>query len=334
MRKAALPLLILIAVAAYVGHWFYVAGRVPEAVADWAEGLRANGFDVRYGAIDVGGFPLKLAISVADVAIEGRLGDLGWAWTGPKVTALARPWRFDRLLIALPPVHALVLTQAGRASRVDLGQDTNQIAVVAGGDGLEVLGFDATGLRLADETGATIAAATFKLRYEAEGEDGGENLGLQIERLLLPEAPAGFPTQVASFTTVLALAGDIPAGPMREALGAWRDSGGTIDARRFHLVWGALDVEGDGTLALDALFRPIAAWNLRVAGYAEALESAVAAGAMEPAPATAARAVLDLAAKPDAAGGPTRADIALTVQDGTVYVGPIAVGRVGPLVLD
>jgi hypothetical protein len=334
MRRLVLPLLLVVAVAAYVGHWFWVAGRVPGEIAAWAHGLRARGYDVAYGSVDVGGFPLKLDIAVADVEVAGALGHLGWRWSGPRVTALARPWRFDRLLLSLPPVHDLVLDQAGREHRIAIAQDSGQIAVVAEDGRIAALGLDAVGLRLADEAGSVIAATALKLRFEAKDDEAtGDSLGVQVERLVLPAAPAAFPAEIASFTAVASLSGAIPPGPVRHAVAAWRDAGGTVEVPRFHLVWGTLDVEGDGTLSLDSLLRPIAAWRMRVAGYAGALQAAAARGAMDPAEAVAVRAALDLAAKPDEAGGPPRAEVAVTIQDGTVYVGPIAVGDVAPLPL-
>jgi hypothetical protein len=289
---------------------------------------------VRYGEVVVGGFPLKIDVVVADVAIGGSLDDVAWTWSAPTVGALLRPWRFDGLLLALPPAHDLVLVQGGREHRVALGQATNQIALVSDDGQLSVLGFDATGLSLADTEGTAIAVADMKLRVERRDDDGAVNLGVQIGGLDLPAAPPEFPQTLTSMTLVASLVGNLPGGPPRAALAAWRDAGGTVETERFHLIWGQLDLKGDGTLALDDAFRPIGAFHLDVAGYAQAIQSAVAAGLLEPTAGSAVRAVLDLIAKPAAEGGAARADVALSLQDGTVFVGPVAVGKVAPLPIE
>ena len=338
MRKFVFPLVLLVAVAAYVGHWFYVAAQVEGAVADWAKDNRRQGRDVRYGAIETAGFPFKLRIAVADVEISGALKDIGWTWRAPMLRVLLRPWGFDRILLTLPPAHELILEQAGRRYDVAIAQDSNQVAIVTDDGALAVLGLDALGLRMSDETGAAFAARTLKVRLEQGDDDGdgdgGATLGLQVESLRLPEAPPGFPNEIASLTAIARLLGGIPPGEVRASLATWREAGGTVETPRLHLVWGELDVEGDGALALDAAFRPIGAFRLKLAGYALMLAAGAATGVLEPFEATAIRAALDLVAKPGEDGGRPRAEIAVSAQDGVIYVGPIAVGKLAPLPLD
>ena len=56
LPNAAVVVAVLVAAAAgWAGYWHYIAARVPEGLAAWAQEQRVQGFVVRYGAVEVGG---------------------------------------------------------------------------------------------------------------------------------------------------------------------------------------------------------------------------------------------------------------------------------------
>ncbi len=128
-------------------------------------------------------------------------------------------------------------------------------------------------------------------------------------------------------TTVTGLPGqDVSATPVT-AVTQWRDGGGTVEVRTLHLQWGKVDITASGSLALDNKMRPIGALTARIKGHNALLDMAVATKSMSKTSAVAARAVLGLLA---AAGGGTLS-VPVRLQDGQLYLGPVAVAKLAPL---
>jgi hypothetical protein len=115
-----------------------------------------------------------------------------------------------------------------------------------------------------------------------------------------------------------------------EAAAAWRDAGGTLEIRRFVLVWGDLEVETAGTLALDQEMRPIGALTARIRGQEAVIDLAVDEGQMAPGAGTMAKAALGALAA--SSGGVLAVPVRL--QDGALYLGPARVARLSPVFPD
>src|SRR5260221_522214 len=69
---AVVVLLLVAAAASYTGYWFYIAGRLPEAIAGWAEARRGEGYGVRLDSLAVGGFPTSFRVTLAG-AVKGAV---------------------------------------------------------------------------------------------------------------------------------------------------------------------------------------------------------------------------------------------------------------------
>ena len=113
-------------------------------------------------------------------------------------------------------------------------------------------------------------------------------------------------------------------------MAAWRDDGGTIELRGLIVKWGPLDLSADGTLALDSQLRPIGALSASIAGVDEAVASLVAEGSIGAAEAAAVRVAFNLFARLTSSAG-DRLNVPITAQDGRIFIGPVAVARIGPL---
>ena len=125
--------------------------------------------------------------------------------------------------------------------------------------------------------------------------------------------------------------GALPSGPLVESLQRWRESGGTVELKWLHLAWGPIDIKLKGTLALDAQLRPIGALSADIAGFAEAIDALVVAGVVEGDTGRLARAGLGLLAKRPEGGGPPVLSVPMTAQDGRLYLGPIAITELPPV---
>jgi hypothetical protein len=146
---------------------------------------------------------------------------------------------------------------------------------------------------------------------------------LGIDGLSLPQPVPGMGDKLDRIEISGALMEAIPArDTLLQSLVAWRDAGGTIEIASLHLVWGELDVTGNGTLALDAGMQPMGAFGTSIAGYGKVLDALAATGAIKPSQAPTMHMALDMLAR---AGDPERHRLKtpLTIQDGAIYAGPL-----------
>ena len=118
---------------------------------------------------------------------------------------------------------------------------------------------------------------------------------------------------------------------MRGALESWRDSGGTLEVPWLSMQWGPTKLRAEGTLALDEELRPSAAFDTKVAGLGDTLDALVTAKLIRPDAARLAGVGLMLLARTPPGGGEPELATPLSATDGDVYLGPIKMGRVPPV---
>jgi hypothetical protein len=124
------------------------------------------------------------------------------------------------------------------------------------------------------------------------------------------------------------LVGAIPQGPRREALHRWRAAGGKLEIQALSLVWGELSLNGHGTLVLDRELRPEGRITTRVRGLPKTLDRLADAGVIKRnVAATIKFALLALAG----AGGNGEMVVPVTLRDGSLYLGPVPLLRLSPV---
>jgi hypothetical protein len=330
-------LLALFAAAiAWVVFWFVVASGARERAEAWAAAERARGAQVRYGRLELGGFPFAVRLTADQPAYAAPPGAARpWAWEGARLTAEMRPWNLSRVRFAAFGPHRLVLP-AGDGPLALAGEVARATAEVAFAGGVpwqadaEVAGLDLGG---PGRPGLLAAArATLKAqRNPAAGSDprvsaldflvGGEALRLPPAM----ETPLG--REVRRFLAEGSLMGAPPAGPLTDSLAAWRDAGGTLEIVRFNLATGPLDVQASGTLALDGDLQPIAALTARIRGFFATVDTLVGRGLVRSRDAAMAKVVLAALAKVPPEGGPPALSVPITIQERRFYAGPVALAE-------
>lgn len=103
-----------LAAAAWAGGWFYVKGKIPQAVAQQAAALKAQGLDVTHGPVTVTGFPFKHNARIENIVVTA-VENQG----GPAVKAVTTiPWIEGSWAMFSPSKGRL--TGAAETSKVDL----------------------------------------------------------------------------------------------------------------------------------------------------------------------------------------------------------------------
>jgi hypothetical protein len=145
-------------------------------------------------------------------------------------------------------------------------------------------------------------------------------VSLDLTDLTLPQPPpGGLGARVARAIADLSLKGRITHLPLPQAVAIWRDGGGTVEVPRATLVWGPLTIDANGTLALDALNRPIGAGTARVRGFSPTIDALVESGAVSARDGTAAKIALNLISRPVGEGLGRELEVPITAQDGQFY---------------
>jgi hypothetical protein len=344
MRRRKLALgataAVVAAVAALALYWVWAAGQVRAAIALWTEQQRAAGYAIAYQGPVIGGFPVRLSVAFA----EPRVAEPeGWRWSAAAIAGTASLWQPLLLHLDLPKHQELRGVWRGfeRTVRLDAASATGTIRLDTRGRAVTA-SVEMTAATLIEDGPDGTPEWTLSaghLRHEATQQPppapGGEPRLLlrgEVRELTLPQAaPAPFPKVVGRLAYDASVVGAVPAGEPAAALAAWRDAGGVLEIADLTLLWGALEAHANGTATLDQALRPEGAFSARIGGLPEVIDALVALGAMAPTAAAALRvAVLTFAEGRDAGGRPV-VRLPVTLQDGQVFLGPLPVARLDPV---
>lgn len=333
-----LPLLAVLVVL-YSVFWFVVAGRIAQAVADWARSMREHNLEVTWRDMTVRGFPFAFRVEMTDA----RLHDQTAAFTGdvqaPALSADALPWNFFAWDVAAPDGLAVDAGAPSQPSaRIAAKAATGAVLAGAAGNGATTIWFAATDMTVSASASAattaplSVAAKTAKFWVMLPGHapqahtDPAVAVAVDAAGVTPPIVPAPLRAVIDELAFGVTVKGPIATSQSpRRAAEAWRDAGGTIDLDQLTLHWGSLGARASGTLALDENLQPIGAFSGGVAGYRELLQALVAAGRIRRNDADIAELGLSFLSR---AGPDGRPEIAtsLTIQDGQMLLGPIKLG--------
>ncbi len=327
---AATIVALLAAFAGYTAYWFVAAASLRDGIEAWAAERRAEGYTVAFEELSVSGFPTRLGVEIAAPVIGRPDTPIAWRWSADWLAAEARPWAFGQIVVTLPPVHDFRYRRDQGAERAVTARIEHGVARVelAGGTvervSVEITGIDA----------ATPQGPVRLVRLEATGARETESslrLTVDAEGLTLPPGSGGvLGPEVSAVAWEATVEGTLPEGPGRIALLAWSENGGTVELESLSLRWGGLGLRASGTLTVDRQLRPQAALTAEITGYGDVLEAFAQTGAMKARDAALATTFLNLMATtgPD---GERLLSVPLTAQDGKLFVGPLALVKLAPV---
>lgn len=339
LRRVIRATLALAALAggALALYWLWAAAALEDGIAAWTAEQRARGYELSYVGPEIGGFPARLDVRFQAPRVTAPQG---WRWSGGAIRGEAAFWQPLTLNLQLPRHQELEIEiETGwRRLTLDAAAGRGRIHLGRGGRAeAATVEFDQAVLR--DATGPELSADY--LRYgmvrrppTAEGlRDWTLFLNGEIAALALPAPAAAGPLgpEIQRLEFEATLIGRIETGPPKRALAAWRDGGGLLEVTRVDAVWGPLALSADGTATLDAAFRPEGAFTARIRGLPETLDRMTAQRLIEPGAALALRlGALALSNDEDGSGRPV-VQLPITLQDGLIYLGPVAIGKLAPV---
>ncbi len=343
--------LVLVAGTAVNAGWYYARFIAGRAVDDWAEAQRGDGIDVTWAERTITGWPLRLdglfRAPRATMAAPNRQ----IAWRGPNAAVRFYLLAPDTIDFGAPGQHLFTVTEDGTTANFTLDAGSLVARTEKGlGGTFHTLSAGGTALRLTGPEDAPLASAkAVQMVWDQPVGNAAEQTAgtppISLTMLLradslkfapgvLPPTPAPvLGNEISVIRADAALNGVIdPHQPVPQALAGWRDAGGIIDVNRLEIVWGPLHMAGDGTLALDAALQPEGAFSVRVSGLTDVLTAMENASMIDARTAAIARITLAVLARPPENGGPPEARVPLTIQNGRVSVGPVALLKLPTIV--
>ena len=286
-----------IAAAGYGLYWNMLADQVRDGIGGWAADRRAEGYRIDYGPVRVDGFPFRIRVVIPAPVVSKPGGERPWHWRGPALSVSARPWAWTRTQVRAPGRHLVTVTMPGKTLHLDLTAGALDVSVDWGG-----------------------------------GPTPPLQVRLRVKDVSYRSAPvAGLGRTTQRLDVNAELTGGWPKIPDAAAMAQWRDNGGTVEIRSLAVRHGPLEMDGDGTLALDGDLQPLAAFSLGVRGFIEAVDGLRDAGVIKARPAELAKTVLALLGGSGRDGEGGRIKVPLSIQDKSLYIGPVAVARVPPV---
>lgn len=334
-RRIVLTLtaLVLVALLAYAGYWYYVAGMLRDQLEPWAQAQADQGYLVRWDDAKVGGFPGSFRFDFTNLSF-GTLRPVPVAINAATVAAWAMPWNLKHWEFTAPSGARLVdPSNSGGfdTQHLDGAIDVEDRAVAA--IDVTAVGVNGVGLAQGIQIGDAEAHIELPATPPQSHTDTALGLSLQVSQATLPTAVPGFGNTLSGFSFAAQLKGALPPGPFAQALAQWRDSGGTIELPSLRLRWGSLLLDASGTLALDNALQPEGAFSAIITGQDQAVDVAVMTGALRPEQASAAKAVLGLLAKPNGSGQ-SAITLPITLQNQQLFLGPAKIATVPPIPWD
>ena len=335
-RRLALicALVLLLAGGLLSAYWYWSAGQLAERIAAWTEEQRARGYEITYEGPEVGGFPFRLTTRFEQPRVASPRG---WRWAGPSVQGRADLWAPFTVHVDFSGLHRVERLRKGKTETAEL-EAARAGAVLH----LETSGRIDRGTAEAEGVELRQANAKFSAEWlaaslgplvPAEGERLQElAFAGQARGLLLPEKSAGpLGPRLENIAFEATLVGDIPPGDEREMLEQWRDSGGVLKLGRLNLIWDTLNLEGDGSVGLDAKLRPEGAFATRTRGAVETIDKLIAAGVLDVGMAVPAKiGMIALGGRRDENGNRIVV-LPITLREGQLFLGPAPLVRISPV---
>ena len=329
MRRIAWSVggLAVILATAYTGYWYYLVGTIQKKMGPWVETRHAEGLDIKWSAVKIGGYPFAVRLRfdgfdvaavkpmpyqmhAADIAFSSAPWDLRqWhfsAHDGARVELLLQSAGFDAK--TLDGAVSVPIQPGGTADFAATG--------LAGRGAAQGIGIDSAhvALKQPDSPPKTDHDPALLVSFDIQGAH-------------LRAAPAPFGTTIQDISATATIDGTVAPAPLPQMLDAWRRKGGAIELASAHLAWDRLDIDAQGTLALDDDLQPLAALTATVRGQNEMIDAAVSAGALPEDDAGMAHIVLNMIAQ-QGNDGRRQIQLPISAQNRRLYLGPAAIAKI------
>ena len=295
------------------------------------EQQRAQGVEATFEKISQKGFLGSIHFSIKKPKIQ-KSGHRGWTWTGDVLNLSLKPWSIHRLMFNAEGRHQWELHKpAGVAifegtakkwsgvltlkewapDQISINLNALEIKDVSANDNFQVTEANISIFEISEQ------APSFKFRIR----------GMKLPEMV--QSPLG--RNVRHVDANGNFTGRFQLGKWPDVLMAWRDGGGTLDFKSLDLDYPPLRVWGDGTISLDSHMQPVGAFAVKVGGVFETVDVLYNQGLIPMGTLFATKITLGVLSEKSVDGDSSYLNMALTLQDGTLYTGTVELLKIHPV---
>jgi len=324
----------------YIGLWFFLSHQLYSSVQGWIEQQRKSGMQVRYTDSRRGGFPFAVTAIFDQPMIISDRQPVSFAWHGPQAAVSLKPWQPWHVHIALGGAQQIAITKQGKTVTWQGQAETLSADVRLGFSSRTHLTMNFAKIDMRTTTGGVKKSKALQQLQLEQGRIGinrfrQKNMTEKTPSLIVSaditglHVPKSLPLILGHDFSKIALEaqvlGSLPRSLEACPLLAWRDAGGTIEIERAEIIHGPLNLKANGTVALDSNLQPVGAFSTQIQGFFDIITVLRDRGMIKPRVALTARFVLGALSKRPPEGGRPRLDVALSIQNQKVFVGPLAI---------
>ncbi len=247
-------------VVGWCGYWFALRHAALEALGTWSQAQIAAGGAPGYREARVGGFPLRLEVTLTDGAYHAPDG--GMVASTPLAVVAINPVNPNHTLFMFP--QAVTYSLHGGSPRV-LTAASLQASLRNENGRLARFSLEGQGLRAAlpeagDGQGLQVESLTLHVRPDerdsADWQVAAQALGIRVASPVRAFERLGQRIDTLTLGVVLTKAEAIAAPHgASDPLLLWRQAGGEARIESSEIVWGPARATGTGAVRLDALAR-------------------------------------------------------------------------------
>lgn len=317
-------ILLLVAMVAWTGFWFWLRIQTADRMDETAEALRAAGYEVSWSERSIGGFPFRLNVTLTEPRIREPSG---WALAAPRLESEAYIHGLGNWIFAAP--EGLTFTRPV-AGPVEVKGRVLRASLAGLDEAIPRFDFQGADLTFTPGAGAQpfslSAAKLAEIHLRPAPED---QAGFFVE---VKEGQARFSGLFANIAedgeialkwdSILTKASALRGADWPSAARAWADAGGTMQVQEAGLTAGeAVIGVRSGVLSVGDDGRLVGALETTLRQAPRALEAMGEGGVLPEETAETAAAVA--AARE---GADETAQATITFQAGRTTLGPVAIG--------
>jgi hypothetical protein len=341
MRFKLIVVSVLLLIAAYSVFWFQIADKVEQDTLAWIEKSKnsAEGVKVFVGDLTVSGFPYKIAVEASSINATlpaGLYNSQSISLMIPEIAVVYQPWQATHAIVVTDYFDAVIGSLD--APEVSLNFDQVKSSVILDPDTFKLDNLSIVAEKIswqkASET-SSMESAELHLRKSLSGMENASTFDLPINQAVFFKA---YNADINEFkATILGQNADeikleafLHANQLpdftKSSLSAWRDDGGTLSIKTFEYGTPNNHVGLSGDVTLDENLKPLGAFDAKLSG----LENIM--GALSQNENVSGTAKLSLQSQLQNNTEMKDIPISISMQNGMMYVGPIPLMELEPII--
>ncbi|MBR72948.1 MAG: hypothetical protein CMM30_08425 [Rhodospirillaceae bacterium] len=336
---SAISVIISIFLFGYTSYWYIAADQIEKEIIKEQKNQSLKGRALSFDKMSITGFPFRFETLFQSPKI--RIPNSGLKIESRKLVFSMKPWDYTHISIAPDNITSIEHQKNGITNLYNTGINSGNIKISLKNNKVNIVDIKLSQLNFKSpftREPASINELYAQIDLSGIGQFSSLNtetikLHLNINKIGIPDDfGAEMGKYVEYFQFSADLFGPISGDKIKDKIINWRDSGGIIELETLKGRWGPLEIDANGTLAIDNEMRPLAALTSNVAGYSDMIDSLIMSNAIPFGDAFLAKVAFNMLAEEREDGGPrVLENVPLTIQDGLLSIGPMELGKVKPI---